>query len=292
MKYNIRKIDRGIVIEGARDFEPKHVFECGQSFRWDRENDGSYTGIAMGKVANVKREGADIFIRNTDIDEFNEIWYGYFDLDRDYEKIKSELSSDDDMLKKATKFGDGIRILNQDEWETLISFIISANNRIPMIKRSVSRICERWGKPLSYNDRTYYTFPEIEKLAGAGIDELEQCGVGFRAKYIKETALMVQNGDVNLYELKNAGYDKARAELIKLAGVGPKVADCVLLFSMDYSEAFPVDVWVKRIMQQFYLAPDVSLAKIEKYGQSKFGKLAGFAQQYLFYYIRELKGNI
>jgi N-glycosylase/DNA lyase len=291
LKYNIREINGGIVIEDARDFEPKHVFECGQSFRWDREDDKSYTGVAMGKVANVKKDGDDIFIHNTDIDEFNEIWHVYFDLDRNYGKIKSELSSDS-VLEKATKFGNGIRILNQDEWETLISFIISANNRIPMIKRAVSRISERWGKPVRYKDSTYYTFPGIEELAGAGIDELEQCGVGFRAKYIKETALMVQNGDVNLYELKNAGYDKARAELMKLPGVGPKVADCVLLFSMGYSEAFPVDVWVKRIMQQFYLAPDVSLAKIQKYGQSKFGKLAGFAQQYLFYYIRELKGNI
>lgn len=290
LNYNLRETNGGVVIENVRDFEPRHVFECGQSFRWYSEDDGSYTGVAMDRVVNVKREGDSIIVRNTDIDEFKKIWVSYFDLDRDYNSIKMQLSSDS-VLKEAIGFGEGIRILRQDEWETLVSFIISANNRIPMIKKAIKKICERWGKPLEYNGATYYTFPKADVFSRAGVDELEQCSTGFRAKYIKETATMVHNGDVELYNLKNIGYDAARRELIKFPGVGPKVADCVLLFSMGYSQAFPVDVWVKRVMQHFYLAPDVSLTKIQKFGQEKFGMLAGFAQQYLFYYARDLMGK-
>ena len=279
-----------IVIKDINDFEPKHIFECGQCFRWYEQDDGSYSGIAMGKYINVKKENNDLIINNSNAADFHNIWYKYFDLGTDYGAIKEELSGDP-VLADAIKFGEGIRILKQDEWETLISFIISANNAIPRIMKAVKRISEKWGNHIEFSGNTYYAFPGPDVLSKVDVEEIEECGVGFRAAYISKTAKAVYNGEVSLYELKNAGYNRAREILMSLAGVGPKVSDCVLLFSMGYREAFPVDVWVKRIMQYFYLAPDVSLPKIEKYAQEKYKNLAGFAQQYLFYYARNMKGK-
>jgi len=290
LKYDVYEKGGTVILEGVRDFDPVHIFECGQAFRWDRESDNSYTGVAMGRVINIKMDGDRLYINNSTIEDYEKIWHNYFDMDRDYGDIKRILSKDP-VLKEAIKFGEGIRILKQDKWETLISFIISANNRIPMIKRAIKKISEKWGSPIKYEGHTYYSFPGPEELKDASIEELEECNTGFRAKYIKATTEMILSGTVDLYYLDKAGYEDARKELLKLPGVGPKVSDCILLFSMGYYEAFPVDVWVKRIMGHFYLAPDVSLPKIEKYAKDMFGDLAGFAQQYLFYYARDMKGK-
>lgn len=290
MNYEISEQDGSVVVKGVKDFDLEHIFECGQCFRWYMEKDGSYTGTALGKVLNVGKHGNDLVFKNTDENEFRTTWYDYFDLSRDYGEIKKKLS-DDSVLREAVKFGEGIRILRQDEWETLISFIISSNNRIPMIKKAIDAISERWGKPVLYNGRTYHTFPSPNELSMASIEELERCSTGFRAKYIKETTEIVVSRQIDLYGLKDTGYTKAREELMRLPGVGPKVSDCILLFSMGYHEAFPVDVWIKRIMQHFYLAPDVSLKRIEEFAQDRFKELAGFAQEYLFYYARKFKGK-
>ncbi len=290
MNYKIVEKDKGIVIEGIKDFVPEHILDCGQSFRWVLEDDKSYTGVAMGRVINVNMEGNNVIFNNTDLDDFKNIWYDYFDFGRDYGKIKEKLSKDD-VLKEAIKYGEGIRILNQDEWEILISFIISANNRIPMIKRAVNNISQRWGKHIFYNGKTYYSFPKPDVLANATADEIKECGTGFRAKYISETAKMVSKREVDLYGLKDIGYENARQELLKFPGVGPKVSDCILLFSMGYYKAFPVDVWVKRVMRHFYVAEDVSLKKIEEFAQDRFKDLSGFAQEYLFYYARNSMGK-
>lgn len=279
-----------IVLKDVKNFDPKHIFECGQCFRWYEQADGSYSGVAMGKYINVKKENNNVIINNSNVDDFHNIWYKYFDLGTDYGVIKGELSRDH-ILSDAIKFGEGIRILRQDEWETLISFIISANNAIPRIKKSVKRISEKWGNHIEFSGNTFYTFPGPDVLSKVDAEEIKECGVGFRAEYISKTAKTINNGEVPLYDLKDAGYKKARKILMTLPGVGPKVSDCVLLFSMGYHEAFPVDIWVKRIMQYFYLAPDVSLPKIEEFAQEKYKGLAGFAQQYLFYYARNLKSR-
>jgi N-glycosylase/DNA lyase len=160
-----------------------------------------------------------------------------------------------------------------------------------MIKRAIKKISEKWGKPISYNGNTYYTFPDPGDLSYASEEEIEGCNTGFRAKYIKKVIETVLQGGIDLYNLSNESYEAAREKLKELPGVGPKVSDCVLLFSMRHYKAFPVDVWVKRVMQYFYLTPDVSLPKIEKYAQEKYGGLSGFAQQYLFYYARDMKGK-
>lgn len=286
----VKEIDGGILLEDVQHFDAKHIFECGQCFRWKREEDGSYTGVAYGKVINVKSEydRGIVFLKNTNRKDFDEIWYNYFDLGRDYGEIKEKLA-EDEILKDAIKHGRGIRILNQDPWELLISFIISANNNIPRISRSIRILSEMYGKPIEYCGSTYYSFPDHETLAKAGLEEINSCGAGFRCKYIYQTSRMINNGELDLEETAALHTSKAKKELMKLAGVGPKVADCIMLFSMKKHDAYPVDVWVKRVTEHFYLHKDVPMKQIEKFAKDKFGSLAGFAQQYLFYFAREQK---
>ena len=271
-----------------KDFDPKHIFECGQAFRWRREDDDSYTAIHGGKIINVKNDNENIIFSNTNEEDFQNIWYNYFDLQTDYGKIKAELSKDK-VLEEAIKFGEGIRILNQDPYETTISFIISANNQIPRIKKSIELISENYGEFIGeYKDKKYYSFPEPEVLANTDEKELEEkCKVGYRSKYIVNTSKMIYNKEVNLDELYSIKTKDAKEILMKLPGVGPKVSDCILLFSLNKNDAFPVDVWVKRVMEHFYLKEDTKLKDISKYADEKFGDLGGFAQQYLFYYARE-----
>lgn len=276
-----------IIIKDVRNFELAHVFECGQCFRWNKTESGSYIGVALGKVIEVEKVNNDLVINNTNKKEFLDFWAEYFDLYRDYGDIK-EILSKDELLKKAVEYGNGIRLLNQDPLELVVSFIISANNRIPMIKKAIDRICANWGSEIKYKDKTYYAFPSVEVLSNATIEEIEACGVGFRAKYIKDTVDKIKNG-IDLSEIVELDDDQCHKELQNFSGIGPKVADCIMLFSMKKYSAFPVDVWVKRAMQHFYLAPDVSLKKIRDFARDKFGALSGFAQQYLFYYARENK---
>ncbi|MCU9815472.1 DNA-3-methyladenine glycosylase family protein [Paraclostridium sp. AKS73] len=281
--------ENSVVIEGALDFDPKHIFECGQCFRWKAEDDGSYTGVAKGRVINVSREGNTVYLKNTNLEDFNTIWKSYFDLDTDYAKIKNELKSMDEYLEKATEFGWGIRILRQDPWEMLISFIISSNNRIPMIQKAISNLSREYGTYIGkFNGVDYYDFPTPEQLSKASIVDIRACSTGFRDKYIKATTERVISENEDVYNYENLGTEDCRKKLMEFNGVGPKVCDCIALFGMQKYDTFPVDVWVKRVMQEFYVEDDMSLPKIRKYAIDKFEDLSGFAQQYLFYYAREL----
>lgn len=283
-----------VIIKEVKNFELPHIFDCGQCFRWDKTERDTYIGIAFGKIIEVEKKDDNVIIHNSSLDDFNNIWREYFDLDRDYSKIKDEFITDP-LLKQAVEFGYGIRLLKQEPFEIVISFIISANNRIPMIKRAIKNISKKWGEELNYNGETFYSFPTVEKLKEVTLEEIESCGVGFRAKYIVDTVNRVYdskmssegNLDFDLNNIKSKGDDECHKLLQNFMGIGPKVADCIMLFSMEKYSAFPVDVWVKRAMQHFYLAPDVSLKKIRDFGRDKFGPLSGFAQQYLFYYARE-----
>lgn len=278
-----------VILEGVTDFDPKHIFECGQCFRWKAEDDGSYTGVAKGRVINVLREGETIYLKNTNLNDFNDIWKEYFDLDTDYSKIKDKLRSMDEYLEKATEFGWGIRILRQDPWEMIISFIISSNNRIPMIQKAIANLSREYGTYIGkYNGVDYYDFPTPEQLNKASIEEIRSCSTGFRDKYIKSTTEDVVTNNDNVYKYRDLDTEDCRKELLKFNGIGPKVCDCIALFGMQKYDTFPVDVWVKRVMQEFYVEDDMSLPKIRKYAIDKFGDLSGFAQQYLFYYAREL----
>jgi N-glycosylase/DNA lyase len=289
----IKETNNSVIIKDVKNFELAHVFDCGQCFRWIRQENSNYIGVAFGRVIEVEKKDNDVIIYNTNEEEFNEIWLNYFVLKRDYENIK-EILSKDELLKQSVEFGHGIRILQQQPFELVISFIISANNRIPMIKRAIDNISKRWGKEIEYKGKTYYAFPTVEEFAKISMEEIESCGVGFRAKYIADTVEKIYKSISEEYKQEyDLNYIKAQCDdvcheaLQVFNGVGPKVADCIMLFSMNKYSAFPVDVWVKRAMQHFYLAPEVSLKKIRDFGRNKFGELSGFAQQYLFYYARE-----
>ena len=287
---NIIEKDNQVILEGiSEDFEPKHVFDCGQCFRWLREEDGSYTGVVQGRVINVKKENDLIIFDNTNKEDFENIWFDYFDLGRNYSEIKNELKVMDEYLEKATEFGKGIRILQQDGWEMLISFIISANNRIPMIQRAINNLSERYGKFIGeYRGKKYYAFPTPEELSKVSVEDIRACQTGFRDKYIKSVVDYVSENNVDVLSYRKLNTNECIKELVKFNGVGPKVADCIALFGMQKYDTFPVDVWVKRVMEEFYVEDNLSLPKIRKFALEKFGDLAGFAQQYLFYYAREL----
>ncbi|MGO5067209.1 DNA-3-methyladenine glycosylase 2 family protein [Clostridium sporogenes] len=301
MDFNyIENCKNGIVIKDVRNFELPHIFECGQCFRWYKEKENSYIGVAYGKVIEVEKVNNDVILYNATEEGFKDIWAEYFDLYRDYGEIKNILSKDD-ILAKSVKFGHGIRLLKQDPFEIIVSFIISANNRIPMIKRAIKNISEKWGNSVEYKGNIYYSFPTVNQLKDATEEELKACGVGFRAKYIKDTVNKIYKNSIkdDSYEkeydmswIKMQPDDLCHKMLQNYNGIGAKVADCAMLFSMGKYSAFPVDVWVKRAMQYFYLAPDVSLKKIRDFGREKFGELSGFAQQYLFYYARENKIDV
>ena len=285
------------VIENVENFEPKHVFECGQCFRWNKENNGSYTGVVGSNILNVKKEQNNIIIKGMFSDNIQDVCTRYFDLDTDYKKIKLHLSKIDNNMKASIEYGSGIRILKQDSWEALISFIISANNNIPRIKGIVERISKRYGKEIEWNGTKYYTFPTPEELSKASIKDLRLLGLGFRDSRVFETTKIINNKEIDLQKLeKMEDINVLREELLKLPGVGPKVADCIMLFSMKKFEVFPIDVWVKRVMTELYNAElleenaiNISNKKILQVAENKFGKLAGLAQQYLFYWRRELK---
>ncbi|AQR93175.1 MULTISPECIES: DNA-3-methyladenine glycosylase family protein [Clostridium] len=299
--------DNYIVIEEVKNFKLKHIFECGQIFRFEEIAEGHYIVIAFGKLIEVKEEGANIIIYNATEEEVNEIWIKYFDLDRDYSEIKQELSKDP-LLKQSIEFGYGVRVLNQDPFEMLISFIISARNNIPSIKKTVNKISNKWGKEIIYKEKTYYAFPSINEIKDATLEEIQETGASFRSKYILDTIKNVYASDkvmddsnldkknsylkYNLDYIKNLKDDECHEALQEFKGVGAKVADCIMLFSMGKTSAFPVDVWVKRAMIHFYGAENSSLNKIRIFGRKQFGKLSGFAQQYLFYYARENKIEI
>jgi len=286
--YNVIEKNDRVIVENVRDFDPVHIFECGQCFRWLKQDDGSFTGVALGKVVNVSYDNGALHIINATADDFINTWFDYFDLGRDYSCIKQQLAKDD-IMKKAIEFGHGIRILKQDIWETLISFIISANNRIPMIMKVVASISEMYGREIIFDNKKYYTFPGVDELAGSNVEELKVCKGGFRCKYIVETSELVKKKAVDLKALSDKTTDDARKELTKLPGVGNKVAHCVLLYSGTKYDVFPTDVWVKRVMEELYFKREATFKEIQDFSRNYFGDLSGFAQQYLFYYARENK---
>lgn len=280
------------ILKDAKSFEPNHVFDCGQCFRWEKQRDGSYTGIFNNNVLNVNKIDNDIIFKGICENNIKEVCTEYFDLARNYEDIKLELSKVDDNLKKSIDYGEGIRILNQDLWETIISFIISANNNIPRIKGIINRLSEKFGSKIEWDGDTYYTFPTVQQLARASVQDLRSLGLGFRDARVYETTKMILNKEVDLDKMYEEDTNKAKESLLTLSGVGPKVADCILLFSkLKRFDVFPIDVWVRRVMNELYIKNEnetkVSKKEIEKLAKEKYGNLEGIAQQYLFYWKRE-----
>jgi N-glycosylase/DNA lyase len=268
------------VLLQAYDFDLEHIFACGQCFRFDKI-EGGFEGVALGRVLRVTKTGDTVTLFPCTAQDYHEKWNNYFDLNRDYACL---FEGADSVLLQGLRCGAGLRILNQPPFETLISFIISANNNVKRIRGIIRKLCEQFGRPFTFEGRTFYDFPTPRVLANLGPEELSGIGAGYRAPYIVDASKMIAGG-FDLELLRGAKYPDAKRELMRLAGVGPKVADCVLLFSLGHSCAFPADVWIKRVLAQQYgfKGNDKQTAA---FAIEKFGKHAGIAQQYLFYWIR------
>ena len=288
-QIDISEASGGLVLR-HESFNPTHIFECGQCFNFNIEEDGSYTAVHLGRIINVLQKEDHVLIRNVSLDEFYEIFYDYFDLGTDYSAIREKLSKNE-ILKTASDYGCGIRILNQEMFETVISFIISANNGITRIKNSIKIISERYGDYIGeYMGRKYYAFPRPEVLAKVDPLELREFArVGFRDVRIVEASKMVADGYLDFDIDQTLSTEDLKEKLMQMPGIGPKVADCILLFTYHRRETFPVDVWIKRVMETLFIGHEVPKKLVDDYAREYFGKLAGYAQQYLFYYGREEK---
>lgn len=286
--------EQNLILKNVKSFNLTHIFECGQCFRWNENPDGSYTGIVKENVINIKMNKQDIIVKSFGKDDLEELFYNYFDMKRDYDKIKNKLRKIDNHMEKSILYGEGIRLLNQDLWETIISFIISANNNIPRIKGIIERISKKYGNQIVWNGEEYYTFPTPEQLGKATVEDLRSLGLGFRDVRVFKITQKVLNKEIDLHQL-HAELDTeiVREKLLELPGVGPKVADCILLFStLKRFNVFPIDVWVRRVMNDLYIKNEDE-TKVDKklilgVANEKFGDLCGIAQQYLFYWKREL----
>ncbi len=266
--------DRGIEVPLTDTFHLEETFQCGQCFRWRKQEDGSFAGIALGKYCRISGDidNKTIVFHNISMEEFEQIWVPYFDLETDYAAIRSRLVKLDPVMAEAAAFAPGIRILRQDPWEALCSFIISQNNNIPRIQGIVDRLCETFGEPVEGG----YAFPTPERMAQLTVEDLAPLRSGFRAKYLCSAAKLVADGTVDLQSLYTLPLPEARAMLMQIHGVGPKVAECVLLYGLHRMACFPMDVWIKRAMAVLFPGKDSCL----------FGEDAGMAQQYIFHYSR------
>ena len=270
MEY--KKTERGIEINIGKCFDLKNTFECGQCFRWNENADGSFSGIVENRYAKIFRDGDWIVIENATESDYQNIWKSYFDLETCYDDIRKELVSLDSRLASAVESIDGIRILKQDSWEALCSFIISQNNNIPRIKGIVERLCENFGDEIENG----YTFPSAERIAELSVDDLAPLRAGFRARYIIDAARKVSSKEIDFEKMHTAPVEECGKELMKITGVGAKVAECTLLYGLHRLEAFPIDVWIKKALATLFngISPE------------NLGQYAGIAQQYIFHYSR------
>ena len=298
-------MNKNFILENVHDFHLLDTLECGQCFHFERTDNGfnkdeyEYDIVAKDRILHIKEEpdlaGVRLTFYNTEEWEYESIWKEYFDLNRNYDEIKQSVISADPRLEEIIDEYSGIRILNQDFFETLISFIISQNKQIPQIKQVVKNLSNIVGTKFdvtmisTLGSEFDAFFPTAEQIASASEGEIRDSKCGFRAPYIKDAAEKVVSGEISYDELVSLDTNAAREKLMTIHGVGEKVANCVLLFGLGRREAFPVDVWMKRICEYLYFGEDTPKNVIEEYATDKFGRYAGYAQQYLFIYGQEHK---
>ena len=299
-EFNVGALS-ALKIEGVAHFDVAKIFDCGQCFRFDPVTDSAheveFAGCAYGKYISVAQDGDKIYIYNATIDEFEGLWLSYLGLDRDYGEINAEILSlsKNPALVSAVNMASGIRILHQDPWEAICSFIISQNNNIPRIKKLVAALCRERGDKIDVSgmeghiadahkkqEGHFYSFPSPERVLSLGISGLAELKTGFRAKYIFDAAQKMTGGEVELEFLENANTEECVKHLCSVKGIGPKVASCALLFGFGKLDAFPVDVWIKKVVAKYF---------DENFDPASLGEYAGIAQQYLFYYERYLQSK-
>ena len=262
------------------NFNLAHICESGQCFRMTQPEENIYEVIAGDKYLKACQNGSECTFYCSE-KEFNDFWRHYFDLDTDYQKFKDAVDEDDEYLNAAVKLGGGIRILNQDLWEMIVSFLISQQNNITRIRKCINNICMKYGEKLTADDGTvYYSFPKPEAFAFLSEDALMECNLGYRSKYVVRTAKMIVDKEISLEAIKEMSYKDAKDELLKLYGVGKKVADCICLFALHYLEAFPVDTHINQALDAHYM---------EGFPFELYEGFEGVMQQYIFFY--ELFGN-
>jgi N-glycosylase/DNA lyase len=280
---------KNLIIKDCGGFDPDLVFDCGQTFRFAKDSDGIWRGVAKGRLLEIGKAEGGICVYGCDSRTFYDVWYDYLGFSLDYDAVRVSFPENDRHLKEAAEVGSGIKILHQDAFETLISFIISQNNNIARISRIVGALCEKYGKRIYIpnasggfggSDIPRYAFPTPEELADVDENGYAALGVGYRAPYLCDAVKKVVRGEIDFDAVKKMNTEEAERELRKIVGVGPKVAACILLFGFAKYDAFPIDVWVKRILGKYYggETPD-------------FGSYAGIAQQYLFYYERYISAK-
>lgn len=267
----VKYIGNDIVLENIRCLNLDLTLDCGQAFRWKKQEDGSWSGVVKGVFLNISKTDDTVLLRNTTKENFENIWLDYFDFNKDYVKICDTLKQDSLLAPTVDEYY-GIRILNQDSWEALCSFVISQQNNIKRIKGIISRLCKAYGDEVRSG---FYSFPSAEKLSSLTVADFEELGMGYRAKYLEKLSKDVAGGKIDLEKIKTLTLDEARKELLNIYGVGIKVANCALLFGFGFYDAFPVDVWMKRVMEYY---PD-GLPEC-------FDGIGGIAQQYLFHWAR------
>lgn len=278
-KMNVYNNGNDLVLDiSINDINIIDTLDCGQCFRFAQSSDNEITGIAHNKILKLTQTDNQIIFHDTNESDFFNIWNNYFDLDTDYNTIKTSLS-EDDTLKKALKYGGGIRILRQDKFEALLSFIISQNNNIPRIKSSIDKFCKKFGQNICDD---IYNFPTINSLSGLKKEDLSDIGLGYRDEYIVDCVQKISSGEIDLDNIENMNIEDARTTLRTIKGIGPKVAECALLFGFHRVEAFPIDRWIKKALIYFY--PDGF--------PSQYNDIAGIAQQYIFHYIRTCENAI
>lgn len=266
-----------MITKQINDFNLSQIDESGQCFRMKQINDSKYYTIAYGKYLEIEQLENNIFSFSCDQEEFNNIWFDYFDLGTDYSLFKSNIDPDDLFLKSAVEYGKGIRILKQELWETLITFIISQRKSIPAIRTCVESLCSSYGKPIKVPDKTVYSFPDASALAQVPFEELKSHGLGYRDKYISQLSSKVYYKEFDLDNIYNLNFNDAYNYLLTIYGVGAKIANCVMLFAYHGIDAFPKDVWINRIIKNEYNG---------NFDTDRYFGYAGVIQQYMFYYVR------
>jgi N-glycosylase/DNA lyase len=287
----IKEVGNDLWLTGVSDFDIEQTLECGQCFHFKRTGEKEYGISAKNKLLHIKQNGDTVVFFDTDRENYEKIWKEYFDLDRDYGEIKKYLLDKDNKLYEAINTMQGVRILNQDFFETLISFIISQNKQIVHIKQLVAELSRRYGDYLGkINEEEFYAFPTCEQLISVTVDDLRDCKMGFRAPYIADAIVKVSQGMLKEEELRSVNLEECERLLTQIKGVGNKVANCCMLFGLGRREAFPVDVWIKRIMEALYFeGEERPKEQLFLFAKEHFGEYGGYAQQYLFYYGKTIQ---
>jgi len=286
--------------QSVTPFNLRHTLECGQAFRWERLG-GRWYGVVRGKVIKIKQVGDKLWFQSFPGRVNEDFIKRYFRLDDNLPFILSEINKDEH-IRKAIQHSYGLRITRQEPWECLVSYICATYKNIPAIKEMIHNLCRQFGEKIVFNGHSFYTFPRPSDLAEASLEDMRKCRLGFRAKRVLATSKIINDGELNLEGLSQVDYEKTKRELLRLPGVGHKVADCIQLFSLDKLQAFPVDVWMKRIILEFYQGffnqsfvenlskkrslTDHDYEKFSNFGREYFGVYAGYAQEYLFYWKR------